>query len=246
MQETKEVAMESEPKRIAPVRIEPARIQPIHAGPDASRGEGGSPPSSRVGAPGGAAAPPIRRWKKSTWVGLVAGATLVLAMVFGGGGPKTAAKEDGADKLPPSAPTIGLSMRDLDRSLMRQHQMGRRPGQPAPIPPSVEKVSPSMQTALDSGQANFYSMLFYDTCQEDGDFISVTLDDGTTTKPFMITKAGTVIQVPMVASAPPKITISAIKDGVGGVTVGCRTSDGIWYSRVLREGEEQQVPCIMR
>ena len=136
-------------------------------------------------------------------------------------------------------PPVLVSDDDIDHETTQVAVAAAKSGTTAK---GLTPMSPQMNQELIQGDIDFYSMHFYDTCAEDGDIVSVSLDNGTTYGPIPITHRGTTISIPVNKSKPPRITLHALKDGDGGVTVGVKTSDGVWYSAVLPEGATQPIP----
>ena len=134
---------------------------------------------------------------------------------------------------------VAVSSGDIDRDLTRlaigaARKGDRIPGQPDLPKPVIDR--------LKDGEVTFYKLHFFDTCAEDGDFISVTVNGTITYPAFMITHAGTTVSIPVINGTKPQAVLNAVRDGQGGVTVGCRTQDGTWYSGVLPPGASQPIP----
>ena len=200
--------------------------------------EAGAPAINR-GATGGS-------WKiyAATGVLLLAGFKL-----FGGGqGPWKGAENEAPNykhHLAAAASTtqIGLSSSDINQKLTRQAMTAVSAGT---IIPELKGAHPQLLEKIAGGEVKFYSMKFWDTCAEDGDHVAVQLDNGMQFGPFPLTHDGKTLAIPVADNAPPQIRLIAVKDGVGGVTVGVTTSSGVWYSNVIPEGAHQDIPSILR
>ncbi|MCC6771579.1 MAG: hypothetical protein IT360_10265 [Gemmatimonadaceae bacterium] len=120
------------------------------------------------------------------------------------------------------------------------------PARAAEIIADLSGASPELQAALAAHDAQFITVRLFDTCAEDGDMVSLSTDTGATFGPFALTNAGSTVSIPVVAGRVPSITLHALKDGVGGITVGANTSAGTWYSGILPEGGTQLVSMMSR
>jgi hypothetical protein len=49
------------------------------------------------------------------------------------------------------------------------------------------------------------------------------------------------VSVPVNNASPTKVSLRGIHDGGGGITVGCRTSMGDFFTRSMWEGEVQDL-----
>lgn len=169
-------------------------------------------------------------------------AVAVLAVVgwfyFGRGpsvytGPEESApnyqKNKNADQ---SVPAV-LSAKDIDRARTDAAKAAAQRGDPIP---GVTNPSPAFLEAVKKGDVTFYAVRAYDTCAEDGDVVTLHLPIGADIGPIPLTIAGTTVSVPVVAGQPASVTVVAVQDGVGGVTVGVQTSGGVWFSQVMPVG----------
>ena len=85
-----------------------------------------------------------------------------------------------------------------------------------------------------------YRLHLFDSCDEDGDVVEVRLD-GVPFAVVPITHAGATLAVPIDPARASRVSILGLRDGEGGITVGCRTADGSSYCRTIAEGGEQTV-----
>ena len=112
--------------------------------------------------------------------------------------------------------------------------------------PGLSSATPELVNQIAAGEVEFYTVRAYDTCAEDGDWVTITSSNGAKMGSVMITKAGSSFSIPVVGGQVPGLSLTGDKDGVGGITVGIQTSGGIWYSDVLSEGQMQQIPLTIR
>ncbi|MBK8246792.1 MAG: hypothetical protein IPK85_05270 [Gemmatimonadetes bacterium] len=113
---------------------------------------------------------------------------------------------------------------------------------PALVPMNVDGATAELLHSLQAGATEFASVRLFDTVAEDGDVVTLTTDTGARFGPFRLTNAGNVVNIPVAGGRLPTLTLHAIKDGNGGVTVGATTSVGTWYSGIIPEGGQQVVP----
>jgi len=107
------------------------------------------------------------------------------------------------------------------------------------LPAMPPRAQQQLAQQIARGDAQFYEMMFYDHCAEDGDWIVVQLDNGLSYGPFMITHRGTTIRVPGSPGRPPAIRIVGHIDGGGGITVAAKTGGGNWFSGVMQPGQSE-------
>jgi len=141
------------------------------------------------------------------------------------------------DRLPPESATVA--------------QAEAHGGAPAVAParPTAQAESPQAESAsprpeisdglrdeILRGDAEFFHIFLYDSCDQDGDVVKVLLNG----QPFAyvpITHAGATLSVPVSGATPTAIAIEGVYDGGGGITVACRTSQGDGFIRVMAPGE---------
>lgn len=132
-----------------------------------------------------------------------------------------------------------------DRRLTREIREQILTGADLQIPGAPE-IPPELVPSLAKDDVTWYRMTFFDTCAEDGDFVSVSLSNGMFYPTFSILHAGHEIAIPIRAGEAPVATLRAEIDGGGGVTTGAITDDGTWYSAVLPVGAAQAIPVRTR
>ncbi len=132
-----------------------------------------------------------------------------------------------------------------DKKLTKEIRKAALTGADLMIPGSPI-IPPSLVPSLAKENVTWYRVSFYDTCAEDGDWVSVTLSNGMVFPRFPLLHASHQIAIPVTDGLAPTATIVAEIDGVGGVTVGAVTDDGVWYSSVLPVGGTQVIPIRVR
>lgn len=104
--------------------------------------------------------------------------------------------------------------------------------------PAVPTLSEGMQLELARDTSKFYQIYLWDSCYEDGDVVDIFID-GHRFATVPITNGGTTLTVPVRDNGLTQIAVQGIRDGGGGITVACRTSQGEGFVRVLESGETQ-------
>ena len=212
-------------------------------------------------------APPPEKKRTAAGAGLgIAALALLLAFGYnylnnstpGGGGPPSAsisqpAKTDltAAETMSPNyqkhknvnrSIPMGLSSMDRDAKTTEAAVQAAETGQPIP---GVSEATPELRAKIQQKKVEFYTVRAWDTCAEDGDWVTIVTGDGAKIGTFMLTNAGKMISIPVVDGQAPTLTLIGDKDGVGGITAGIQTSNGSWYSGVLSPGESQPIPVAL-
>lgn len=104
--------------------------------------------------------------------------------------------------------------------------------------PSIQE---GMQAELMNGNAKFYSIFICDSCDQDGDVVRVLLD-GVPFAVVPITNAGVTLSVPV--GSGTTISLEGVRDGVGGITVACRTSQGDYFTSAMAPGSIQPIALV--
>lgn len=257
-----------EPERLQPQR-QPAGPRPEMQRPESRRSEPepqvrnlGERPTGRTAAPAdsgrgdqtGVRKPPAENPPKppsSSGMLLKVFAVVVLALMgwlyFGHSSTTSAGAEESAPnyqknrQADPSIPAA-FAARDIDRALTDRVREAARRGDPIP---GVTNPSPAFIEAAKRGEVTFYAVRAYDTCAEDGDVVTLRLPVGGEIGPIPLTIAGTTVSIPVVAGTPAQLTVVAVKDGVGGVTLGVQTSGGVWFSQVMPVGGTETMPLAV-
>lgn len=92
---------------------------------------------------------------------------------------------------------------------------------------------------IEAGQTVLKSFSVYDDASEDGDVVSININGYTRTVPLR--RVPTNITVPVSTSGQNAVTITGVKDGGGGVTLGIRYADGTLLSPNLAVGQSTSV-----
>jgi hypothetical protein len=142
----------------------------------------------------------------------------------------------------PSVPAV-FGPKDVDHARTEAAKQAAERGDPIP---GVTNPSPAFIEAVKKGDVTFYAVRAYDTCAEDGDVVTLHLPLGADIGPIPLTIAGTTVSVPVVAGQPASLTVVAVQDGVGGVTVGVQTSGGVWFSQVMPVGGTENMPLAIQ
>ncbi len=216
-------------------QVSQGRVRPDLSTADMGRG---AAPQNRAGSSD------IKRWSGTTWTKILGAAALVLGGWYYMGNAHTATitgTEQGPYKQHQQATASmvsGLGMADMDGALTQIAPVAARMGQPVP---NLSNPTPKLLDAIRKGDVKFYRVRIYDTCEEDGDFVTIESDSGVSYPSFMLTNAGRMLTIPVIGNTPPKVTMTGIKDGVGGITAGVVTSTGVWYSKILAPGESEPI-----
>jgi len=140
------------------------------------------------------------------------------------------------------APAIILADEDRDDATTAAAIDAIRSGRQIP---ATASLSHGLKQEIVNGDAHFYHIYLYDSCDEDGDIVSVLIN-GTPFAEVPITHQGTTISVPISSKQANTIEILGVRDGTGGITVACMTSQGEFFSRVLAPGDVQLLGVTLR
>lgn len=113
-------------------------------------------------------------------------------------------------------------------------------GEPAAVP----SLTPGMREELRRGDACFYHIFLYDSCDEDGDVVDILID-GHRFATVPITRQGTTLSLPLGVGRPTSVVVRGVYDGGGGITVACQTSRGEGFVRPLEVAEEQPLAFVV-
>lgn len=92
------------------------------------------------------------------------------------------------------------------------------------------------QEAVRSDGWSIFSMRLIDDVDQDGDVVQV-LVDGVPVSYLALTHSGATLEIPLKKGESHRVTVVAVRDGVGGVTLGLQTSAGTVVSRHMQVGE---------
>lgn len=104
-------------------------------------------------------------------------------------------------------------------------------------------LSAGMRAEIEKGDVEFYHIYLYDSCYEDGDVVEILIDG----QPMFLTpigNQGSTVSVPISKQRTTVISVRGIFDGGGGITVGCRTSQGDGFVRSMAPGEIQPLSVV--
>ncbi|MBI2789305.1 MAG: hypothetical protein HYX59_11540 [Elusimicrobia bacterium] len=104
----------------------------------------------------------------------------------------------------------------------------------ATAPQSV--LTPRGQEAVRSDGWSMFSMRLIDDVDQDGDVVQISVD-GVPVSYLALTHAGATLEIPLKKGESHRVTVTAVRDGVGGVTLGLQTSAGTVVSRRMLVGE---------
>jgi hypothetical protein len=142
----------------------------------------------------------------------------------------------------PATP-MSLSPADFNQQATSAAEAAAQAGQPIP---GLDSASAPLVEAIKKHDVKFITVRAYDTCAEDGDWVTLTTDAGSKIGSFMLTIVGRSIVIPVVGGQLPHMTLTGDRDGVGGITVGIESSGGTWYSGILAPGDTQPIPLVMQ
>lgn len=114
----------------------------------------------------------------------------------------------------------------------------------ADVRPPVLSAGSTLMQSLKNRRSELYEIELFDCCHEDGDVIEVAVN-GESFAVVPILHAGSKLTVPLKRGLNT-VSVRAVKDGAGGVTVSFRTSRGDYYARCLNVGEEHQLSVMVQ
>jgi hypothetical protein len=98
--------------------------------------------------------------------------------------------------------------------------------------------------ALRGRRQEFFKLQISDCCDEDGDVVEILIN-GSSFATIPLTNAGMTLSVPLLRGKN-MLTLRGIKDGSGGITVSFQSSQGNYYSRSMKVGQEYQMGVVVR
>ncbi|MBI5246724.1 MAG: hypothetical protein HY923_06050 [Elusimicrobia bacterium] len=107
---------------------------------------------------------------------------------------------------------------------------------PASAPQSA--LTPQGQAAVRADGYSIFSMQLIDDVAQDGDVVQISVD-GVPVSFLSLTHAGATLDIPLKKGESHVITVTGVRDGTGGITLGLRTSVGDVTSRNLAVGESE-------
>lgn len=107
---------------------------------------------------------------------------------------------------------------------------------PASAPQAV--LTPRGAAAVKNDGWQVFQMRMIDNVDQDGDVVQISVD-GVPVSFLSLTHAGATLEIPLKKGESHVITVTAVKDGVGGITFGMSTSVGDLVSRRMAVGESE-------
>ena len=138
----------------------------------------------------------------------------------------------------PEAIHKAMSLGDPD-AITKMHEVPAGE-EPQPVQP---KISAGMADTIRAGDTKFFHIFLYDNCVEDGDIVRVVING----EPFAVaplTRQGMTLSIPVNSGQTFEVRLAGIRDGGGGITVACQTSDGAYFSRAMEPGEEAPLTFV--
>ncbi len=133
---------------------------------------------------------------------------------------------------------------DPASSMPPQASQPDKPPEPAAEPKLPEAtLSSGMRAEIERGDVEFYHIYLYDSCYEDGDVVEILIDG----QPMFLTpigNKGATVSVPISKTRTTVISVRGIFDGGGGITVGCRTSQGDGFVKSMVPDEIQPLSVV--
>lgn len=92
------------------------------------------------------------------------------------------------------------------------------------------------QEAVRNDGYSIFSMRLIDDVAQDGDVVQISID-GVPMSYLSLSHAGATLEIPLKKGESHRITVTAVRDGNGGITLGLQTSAGTILSRNMAVGE---------
>ena len=129
-------------------------------------------------------------------------------------------------------------------AIMQAAQQLPTAAQNSDVRPPVLTADSALMKALKSRRSELYEIELFDCCHEDGDVVEL-LVNGESFATVPILHAGSKLAIPL-QRGHNAVTVRAVKDGAGGVTVSFRTSRGDYFARCLDVGQEHQMDVVVQ
>ena len=122
-------------------------------------------------------------------------------------------------------------------ALQAAQQIPNTPGGEVEQPELV--AGSELATALKDQRKELYQVELFDCCDEDGDIVQVLVNDVPfATVPIM--HGGTLLSIPL-SQGHNTVTVQAVHDGGGGVTLAFKTSRGQFFAGFMMVGQSYQL-----
>ena len=131
--------------------------------------------------------------------------------------------------------TLFLTSQDLDLEATERAKITLAHGE---IPPILRNTPVETQRQVASGERQLYSVRLMDFADEDGDAVSVTVN-GISLGELILANAGARLTIPLKPGEGTSISITAVRDGTGGVTFRALSSRGEMRTRTMALGESE-------
>ncbi len=114
--------------------------------------------------------------------------------------------------------------------------------------PDLKKptISPGskLANAIQRNREQFFKVHVFDCCDEDGDVVEILIN-GNSFATVPIVNKGVTLSIPL-HRGNNTLTLRGVKDGRGGITVSFATSQGNYFCRAMRVGEEHTIAVVAR
>lgn len=108
-----------------------------------------------------------------------------------------------------------------------------------PLEQVVARMPEAQRQEVMAGNATFHRFLIYDFWDQDGDVVEIAVN-GTTLGIVAMSNRGTHLTLPLRPGETARVSIRAVRDGGGGVTLGARSSVGEARTRIMAVGESDE------
>ncbi len=184
---------------------------------------------------------PPRRSRPRVWIVAAVSAAAIIA----GMGVRSLLT-DSQNPAPPPAPVSAVAQRDesrvlilsssdLDHDATEQAKSALARGE---VPAVLRNAPLETRQQIASGEQQLYSVRLLDFADEDGDAVSIAIN-GVSLGELTLANAGARLTIPLKPGAPASISITAVRDGGGGVTFRAISSRGELRTRVMAVGESE-------
>jgi hypothetical protein len=113
-----------------------------------------------------------------------------------------------------------------------------------PLPRKEPEVTPAMKKEILERQPEFVRLVLFDSCDEDGDVVEVLIN-GQSFAVVPLTHQGATLSIPVPAGGA-RLALRGVRDGVGRITVGGRSSAGDVFWAAMEVGEVLELNCQTR